>query len=115
MTDQSRLATFGWVRTVPLDAIGPGKYLRHQIDGLDLLICRIGDGVQIVENLCSHLQQPLDRGRLRGTTITCPVHGGVFDICSGAPLKFPAGRPIRVFRAKLIAGVVYVEVPKPAL
>lgn len=98
-----------WAATVALESIAPGKYVRHQVEGLDLLICRVGDDVRVIENLCSHLLQPLNGGRLSGSKFTCPVHGGVFDISSGAALKFPAGRSIRIFRSQLVDGIVHVD------
>ena len=37
----------------------------------------------------------LARGKLDGTTVTCPCHSSQFDVTSGAVVRGPAKRPVR--------------------
>lgn len=98
-----------FVPTISINDVAPGKYVRHVVDGHDLLIFRLSNDIHVVENLCSHQRQPLARGRIVGGSIACPVHGGMFDIRTGCAVKFPASRPIRTYASRIIDDVVEVD------
>lgn len=38
---------------------------------------------------CTHRRGALNTGQLVGSTVTCPWHGGRFDVCTGAFLRAP--------------------------
>jgi len=47
------------------------------------------------DDACTHRGCSLAKGKLDGTTVTCPCHGSEFDITSGAVLRGPAQQPVR--------------------
>ena len=47
------------------------------------------------DDTCTHTGCSLAKGKLEGTTVTCPCHGSQFDVTSGAVLRGPAKRPVR--------------------
>src|SRR5215831_15497938 len=47
------------------------------------------------DDTCTHRGCSLAKGKLDGTTVTCPCHGSEFDVTSGAVLRGPAQRPVR--------------------
>lgn len=47
------------------------------------------------DDTCTHMGCSLTKGKLDGTTVTCPCHGSQFDVTSGAVLRGPAQRPVR--------------------
>src|SRR5262245_51657386 len=47
------------------------------------------------DDTCTHLGCSLAKGKLEGTTVTCPCHGSQFDVTSGAVLRGPAKQPVR--------------------
>ena len=36
------------------------------------------------QDKCTHRQGPLSAGKLDGSTVTCPLHGAQFNVCTGA-------------------------------
>ena len=98
-----------YVPTIAVQEIMVGRYVRHVVDGHDLLITRLSDGVHVIENLCSHQRQPLARGKIIGGSIACPVHGGMFDLRTGCAVRFPASRPIRTYASRIVDGIVEVD------
>lgn len=74
--------------------------LRYNVDG----------HIHAIEDICAHDGWPLDQGESDGVRITCPRHGAVFDVTSGAVLALPAIIPIRTFRVDVKDGNVYVDV-----
>lgn len=55
-----------------------------------IVVCRVAGRLHAVEDNCSHRDTPLSEGRLRGSTITCPLHGATFDVRDGSHLSPPA-------------------------
>lgn len=90
--------------------IGPGTTLLVVVDGVEILLCNVDGHVHAIEDVCTHDGWPLDQGELDGVRITCPRHGAVFDVTSGAVLALPAIVPIRTFGVDVKDGNVYVDV-----
>ena len=78
--------------------------------GLKLLVCNSGGEFVVVENRCSHQDQPLERGRIRNGYIICPVHGMRFRLASGEPVGQLTRIPLRLFESRVIDGEVQVRV-----
>ncbi|HEU4390126.1 MAG TPA: Rieske 2Fe-2S domain-containing protein [Blastocatellia bacterium] len=57
------------------------------------------------QSKCTHTQGPLSEGKLEGSTVTCPVHGSQFNVCTGAVLRGPAKDPIRTYRVIVAADI----------
>jgi len=92
-----------WIPIAMLADFGTVRKLVRTVDGAELLLVRLGADVVAVDNRCSHLGQPLDRGRVMSGQITCPFHGACFDLRSGAALSGPAVSGLRC-HAVLIEG-----------
>ncbi len=50
------------------------------------------------QDKCTHRQGPLSQGKLDGSTLTCPLHGAQFNVCTGAVLRGPARDPLKTYR-----------------
>jgi nitrite reductase/ring-hydroxylating ferredoxin subunit len=46
---------------------------------------------------CTHRGGPLNEGTLDGSTVTCPLHGSQFNVCTGAVLRGPARDPLKTY------------------
>jgi len=58
---------------------------------------------------CPHRGGPLDKGKLDGSTITCPLHGSQFNVCSGDVLRGPAIEPLMTYRVVVDGDIGRVE------
>jgi nitrite reductase/ring-hydroxylating ferredoxin subunit len=58
---------------------------------------------------CTHRQGPLSKGKLDGSTVTCPFHGAQFNVCTGAVLRGPAKDPLQTYRVSVEGEVARVE------
>lgn len=94
-----------------------GEMHTCQVDGVDVLLCRVDGEYYAVVDHCSHATQKLSAGRLRGFEVTCPLHGARFDVRDGRCLAAPASQPIKTLPVTLEGGKVNVTVTeehKPA-
>jgi 3-phenylpropionate/trans-cinnamate dioxygenase ferredoxin component len=88
-----------------------GGVLRVTVRSVDILLCNLGvAGLFAIRNRCSHMNKPLQDGRLVGCKISCPEHGAEFDVRSGEALSFPAVRPVKTYPVRIRDGVIYVRV-----
>jgi 3-phenylpropionate/trans-cinnamate dioxygenase ferredoxin subunit len=90
-------------------AIELGTTQRVVVEGLAILLCNVGGNLYAIEDVCTHDGAPLDQGELDGRRITCPRHGAVFDVITGAVLALPAVLPVRTFVVRVTSGKVYIE------
>lgn len=58
---------------------------------------------------CTHRQGPLSKGKLDGSTVTCPLHGSQFNVCTGEVLRGPATDPLKTHRVILDGEIGRVE------
>lgn len=76
-----------------------------QVEGISVLVLKVGGQFRAVSNRCPHLGLPLAGGKVEGETITCPFHGSKFDLKSGENLDWVtnfAGRKIPEWSRRLL-------------
>ena len=80
-----------------------------ELDGVPLLVCNAGDEVVVVENRCSHQDQPLEGGRIRNGYIFCPIHGMRYKLSNGEAVGQLTRVPIKTFETRVVDGEVQVR------
>lgn len=85
-----------WVQ-IPLAGLNAEGRALVAVDGLEIAVFRLEDGIHAFENACPHEGNPLVEGEVLGGTLTCAYHGWRFDLDTGACLhgsdaarRFPA-------------------------
>jgi 3-phenylpropionate/trans-cinnamate dioxygenase ferredoxin subunit len=81
--------------------IGLGQSQSVSLNGIDILICHAQDGFFAVEDRCTHSDVPLCGGLIEENTITCPLHGAIFNLTDGSVLSPPAFEDIKSFRIEI--------------
>lgn len=75
--------------------IEPGEMRVFDLGGTKVNVANAGGNLYAFDDTCTHAGCSLGRGKLDGTTVTCPCHGSQYDVTSGAVLRGPAKRPVR--------------------
>lgn len=88
--------------------IPPDKSRAVEHRGLRLLVCNSGGDFVVVENRCSHQDQPLERGRIRNGYIFCPVHGMRYRLETGEALGQLTRVPLKRLESRVVDGAVQV-------
>ena len=83
------------------------------LNGRSVLVARTAAGVFALENKCSHAQQVLEGGKLKGFHIFCPAHGMRFDMRDGSPAGTLAKTPVTVWKTESVDGIVYIDMDAP--
>lgn len=91
-------------------ALNTGEMQAFEVNDLTIAIANVGGSFYAFGNVCTHLQCPLVKGQLEGTTVTCACHGSQFDVTSGAVLRGPAQEPVESYQTVLEGDSLQVEV-----
>ncbi len=105
-----------WIPVLALAELPEGKPIRATAGGSDVMLCRTGDRILAVSNRCTHQGAPLSRGLVRESgsllTVTCPLHGSIFQLTDGRVLRGPATERLPIFEARVTGETVEVR-PAP--
>jgi len=99
---------------VPIGAdveIPDGKRMFVEIDGIPIVVFRVGGELFAIADICSHDDGPLGDGDLEGFEIACPRHGARFDIRTGKALALPAVVDISAYPVRVTDGQIEIGLP----
>ena len=85
--------------------VPPGS--AHQVG--DVAVFNVDGDFCATQSKCTHRQGPLNKGKLDGSTVTCPLHGAQFNVCTGAVLRGPAQEPLTTYRVIVDGEVGRIE------
>ena len=96
----------------PLDALAPGTATKFVVDGHAVAVVRIGDDVYAIGDTCSHADISLSEGEVHcdSKEIECWKHGSAFSLRTGQPSSLPAIRPVSVYAATVVDGVIHIDI-----
>lgn len=94
-----------------LNDVARGRMRSCRIGDHEIVVCHTRDGVFAVDNVCTHAFARMSEGYLKGTRLTCPLHGATFDVRTGAVLGGPATMPLAAYQTRVVDGMVEVALP----
>jgi nitrite reductase/ring-hydroxylating ferredoxin subunit len=99
---------------VPLSEMPVGRMRALRVGEREIVLCRTREGVFALDNLCTHAEARMSEGSLRGTRLTCPLHGASFSVIDGSVLAGPATSPLRTCAVRLVGEQVEVSCASPS-
>src|SRR5206468_508892 len=103
----------GWQDIGTVDELPDGAPAKRTVGGVDLLVVRRGQHVDVLSDKCSHLSGPLSDGEFTVEggqgCVVCPWHGSTFRLADGAAVHGPATSPQNRFETKIENGRVLVS------
>lgn len=81
-----------------------------ELGGKSLALFQVGGEFYAIDNTCTHDGGPLGEGELEGHEVTCPWHGAIFDITTGAAVGPPAGDDVDTYPVRVNGPDVEVQV-----
>lgn len=113
IADVPDLFPSGWHDLGPVEDLPDATLVKRTVEGVDLLVVRRGQHVDVLANKCSHLSGPLSDGEFTVEAgqgcVVCPWHGSTFRLADGAPVHGPATSPQHRFHTRVQNGRVSVS------
>ncbi len=98
-------------RVASLEEVPAGQPKVVELDGVRVVLARVGDAVYACGDVCTHRGGPLGEGKLTGTRLACPWHGWMFDVRTGQCVLPTRGASVPSYPVRVEAGEVMVELP----
>ncbi len=90
-----------FVKVGQKDDFSLGAVKKVNVGGEDVLVANVDGQLYAIASSCTHQGGPLDEGELEGTVVTCPWHGGQFDVTTGKVLEPPPRADEPSFEVKI--------------
>ncbi|WP_298608180.1 non-heme iron oxygenase ferredoxin subunit [uncultured Thiothrix sp.] len=95
----------GSINEIPL-----GKTKRVALgQGQRILICNVHGELFAVDDRCTHEDSSLYLGCLKGEIIHCSLHGGQFNVKTGAAVAEPAEGKLKTYRLTIKDQRIYID------
>jgi nitrite reductase/ring-hydroxylating ferredoxin subunit len=99
-----------FVKVAAVAEIAPGRGKCVEARGRRIALFNIRGSYYAIDDACPHTGAPLCEGDLEDAEVTCPWHGAVFDVTTGACREGPSSEDVASYRVRVIDGNVEVEV-----
>lgn len=101
-----------WLRVAATSELARGAMKAIGAGGRDLALYHLEDGSwRASDLLCTHAEARLTDGWLEGCIIECPLHGGRFDLRSGAGQGAPIEEDLPLYPVRIEGDDVLVHLP----
>jgi phenylpropionate dioxygenase-like ring-hydroxylating dioxygenase large terminal subunit len=100
-----------WQKVASLADFGGREVIAVALGGTPVALFRLGDAIHATSGICTHEFADLANGFVEAAdgTVECPLHQALFDIRTGRALCAPASENLKVYRAKIEGGDVFVD------
>src|SRR5437870_7875325 len=99
-----------YVKIAKVGEVVPGQAKLIEVNGREIALFNIAGAFHALDNSCTHVGGPLCEGEIDGAEVTCPWHGAVFDVTTGAVLGPPAGAPVSRYNVRIEGPDIAVEI-----
>lgn len=90
----------------------PGTACRLDRGGTPVAIFNVDGTLYAIDAVCPHAGGPLDEGEVEDGKVTCPWHGSVFDLRTGAVETPPAEKGVTAYSVRREGGDL-ILMPRP--
>ena len=97
-----------FVKATELKDLAPGSLMAVELDGKQIALANVDGRIYAFGGTCTHRGGPLAEGSLEGAVVTCPWHGGRFDVTTGDVVGPPPRENVPVNQAKVQGGGIEI-------
>jgi 3-phenylpropionate/trans-cinnamate dioxygenase ferredoxin subunit len=99
-----------WVTVAKKDFLEPGELMYVEVDDEPVCLINLEGELYAINDICTHEEASLADGTIVGDEIECPLHGGAFNIRTGAAAAFPVVVAIEKYAVRIVGDDVQVTV-----
>ncbi len=104
-----------FIAVASVEDLPNGERMFIEIDHETIVVFNIAGQYFAIADLCTHDSGPVGDGDLEENyQISCPRHGGRFDIRDGKAVAFPAVEDIPAYPVRVVGGELQIGLPLQA-
>ncbi len=81
-----------------------------EVAGQPIALFNVGGKFYAIDSTCTHVGGPLADGFLEENIVTCPWHGGRFDVTTGEVKGPPPQKNVKSYPVRVVGDDIEVEV-----
>ena len=93
--------------------LAPGEMTYVDVRNTPVCLMNVDGIYHAVNDTCTHEGASLSDGSIDGDILECPLHGGCFNLNTGAPESMPVVTPVEVYRVRVAGDTVQVALVEP--
>jgi nitrite reductase/ring-hydroxylating ferredoxin subunit len=98
-----------FIKVANLDEIPLGSLREVKVNGEDVALANVDGEIYAFAGTCTHRGGPLGQGDLDGDVVTCPWHGGQFNVRTGEVIAMPPDENIRTYPVQVEGNEIKVS------
>ena len=102
---------YHWHQAGRLSELDPQEPTQARVANKMIALCRDGDEVFAISDICSHEFAFLSDGIIEDGCVECPLHQGRFDFRSGKAVAAPAIDDIPTYPTRVDGDIIWVGYP----
>jgi nitrite reductase/ring-hydroxylating ferredoxin subunit len=99
-----------FVTVAKVDFLEPGELMYVEVDDEPVCLINLDGELHAINDVCTHEDASLSDGTIDGDLIECPMHGGSFDIRTGAAASMPVVVAIEKYEVRIVGDEVQIAV-----
>lgn len=99
-----------FIRVVSAADLAPGEAKCVEVAGKTIALFNLQGTFYAIDNTCTHRGGPLSEGELQGAEVTCPWHGAIYNVTTGAVIGGPAPQNVAAYKVRVVGADIEVEV-----
>ncbi len=82
--------------------VAPGRLLAFDLEGERVVVANVDGRLFAIGDVCTHRGCSLSEGELSGLVVTCPCHGGQFDLTNGEVVGGPPPESVTTYSVQVV-------------
>ena len=84
-----------------LSDVAAGQLVKVEVDSTPVTVANVDGRLFAIGDGCTHRGCSLAEGELSGNVVTCPCHGGQFDVTTGQVVAGPPREPTPTYAVRV--------------
>ena len=102
--------TKNFVTVAKKDFLEPGELMYVEVDDEPVCLINLDGELHAINDTCTHEEASLSDGTIDGDLIECPLHGGAFNIRTGAAAAMPVVVATEKYDVRIVGDEVQIAV-----
>ena len=91
--------------------LAPGEMTYVEVGDDPVCLINLDGEFYALSDICTHEEASLSDGEIVGDEVECPLHGGAFEIRTGAPAALPVVTPVATYRVRVVGDDIQLAPP----